>query len=100
MKLGDLTYVQMMILCRATDCEECDFHLTGEWEWWKCLVLIPREWEEYLYDRYDRFSMPYLERVGDQPMKLNDLDIPKVWERHLEAEHQLMLSLLEVKPCD
>ena len=98
MKLGDMTYVQMMILCRATDCEECGFRLTGEWEHWKCRALIPRDWEESEFDRSERFDMPYLELAGDPPRKLNDLDIPKAWERLLEAEHKLMLSILEVKP--
>ena len=105
MRLNDLTNGQIMAMCQATDCEECSFHFNGTHnfnksfgEGWNCRLLRPRDWNETEASRMVRFGR------GQQPpptyftkktRNIYGMNIPEVWERLLEAEHQLMLTLLE-----
>ena len=98
MKVKDLTNAQLMILCRQTVCEECDFfyrYTKAEWKCWECRLLESRNWKENEASRKARtrggIAIIRLGRIDDP----SEMPIPKAWERLLEAEHQLMLTLLE-----
>ncbi len=105
MKVTELTNAQLMILCRGTDCEECSFLLhevSDGRDSWMCQIMEPRHWKENEDDRSapiqrDGYVTVIIHSNGHIE-EIPDLDIPEAWERLLEAEHQLMLSLLEVKP--
>ena len=102
MRLKDMTHGQLMVLCRATDCEECSFLLheaMGELESRTCRIMVPSHWKENDASRSFPISrdgyVPVVIYPNGRASAITNLDIPKAWERLLEAEHQLMLTLLE-----